>query len=154
MDSDILRDKGKLKDFLVKDTLIKDEGLDFDSSIRTIFDTTVKNLAAAWLIHVFMKYSEPEFHVRMKESYEYQGVKYVGFDFVTDMKTNHKKQWYIFRKLAPKCKDILIFNDVLFMDKILRLFALKGWKLQDHEIICMHRMIKSIREMIYPVSGI
>ena len=147
--SDILHNKSKLRDFLVEKTL-KEDDMDFDTSIRSIFDAIAKNFAAAWLIKCFTKYDESEFHRRMQETYMYNGVMYKGFDFINDMKTHHRKRWYLFTKLAPKVGDVLIFNDILFLNKIITLFEMKGWKLAHHEVQCIHHSILKVKSVVYP----
>ena len=146
--SDILHDKNKLKDFLIRGSVNNDD--DYDSNIKSMFDTIVKNFAAAWLIRCLTKYDEPEFHRRFEESYIYDGKEYKGFDFITDMKKHHKKTWYLFCKMAPKIGDVLLFDDMKFLHKVTRVLELKGWTLLFHEIQCIHHIILMIRKIVYP----
>lgn len=146
--SDILHDKNKLKDFLIEGSVEKNA--DYDSNIKSIFDPIIKNFAAAWLIKCLTKYDESEFHRRFSESYIFNGQRYKGFDFIADMEQHHKKMWFIFRKMAPKMGDVLLYDDMKFLHKVTSVLELKGWKLQFHEIQCIHHIILMIKKVVYP----
>jgi hypothetical protein len=110
-----------------------------DRFVSGFINKLITRYITTWLDDCFEKYTEQYFHIQMTQ----------GFNFMSDMQTNHPKKYYGFIKGARAMRHRYTVDP----DQILYAIQLKlkeqGWYLYPQEIMNVRAEIAALIDEIY-----
>lgn len=112
------------------------------------------------LTYYFNKYTEPQFHKRMKGQYlliikartpdeKPRQVVLNGFDFIGDLRKNHRVEYGTFISAATANKKYFQFNESDIITTLIQILRNKGWHLTDLELQCIRDNIRRLHNILY-----
>jgi len=115
--------------------------------------SSVMNQIISWIIACFNKYSEKDFHEKMRKGYTFQdgltGAIYpmYGFDFIEDWKANHKNTFDIIIPTMRKFK--VQINKEELHGLTLQALRKQGWMITEQETKALKVTITRLCNILY-----
>lgn len=111
--------------------------------------SVIEQRLVPYIIQLFDRYNEEDFHQKMRNMYVHNGKMYTGFNFIADWKRNHKYYWKIFIGAARVNRRFVRFNHESMLHKITSVMYMKGWTLYDYEIEGLSQTVRRIYNILY-----
>jgi hypothetical protein len=132
-------------------------------SFKGMYQKMMQNISKQFfhiIAYYFSKYSEAEFHRRMKQMYVLniksrdgkepdRQVVLKGFDWIGDWKKFHKTKFIFFIKSVKGSKDWFVFNEEQIFAIIMQLLDTKGWKITDEEKENIQKTVRRLYNILY-----
>lgn len=122
-------------------------------SIQNKFVSAIMTQIVSWILSCFNKYSEKQFHDKMKGEFNYRdgftGAVYPmrGFDFIDDWHKNHKST---FDKIIPVMQKLKTpINKTELHGLTLATIRKNGWHIEPHESECFRYTINRLYNILY-----
>ena len=110
-----------------------------DRFVSGFVNKLITHYIQGWLDDCFEKYSEEYFHLQMKQ----------GFNFMSDMRTNHSKKYHGFMKGARAMRHRYDVNPDQILSAIITKVNTQGWGLYPDEIAKLKAEIDALIREIY-----
>ena len=151
--------KELIKSYFKNNNVQTNERYDFKSMFKGMIAHITAELFNI-LSYYFNKYTEAQFHQKMKSQYvlrikarspseRERTVILNGFDFVGDIKRNHRTEFGTFLVAAQQYKKYFQFNEQDIVTTLLQILRNKGWTLKDHELQCVKDNIRRLHNILY-----
>ena len=121
----------------------------FLNMLRGNMTSLIEDKLIPYVAELFARYTEEDFHQKMRNMYLHNGKMYTGFNFIADWKRFHKYWWKVFVGTARVNRKFLRFNEESLLYKITTMFYMKGWTLYDYEIEGLRQTVHRIYNIMY-----
>ena len=132
-------------------------------SFKGMYQKMMQNITKQFfhiIAYYFGKYSEEEFHRRMKGSYVLtiksrdgieadRKVVLPGFDWIGDWRKFHKYKFMFFIKSVKEAKDWFVFNEEQIYNIIMQLLETKGWQVTEIEKENIKKTVRRLYNILY-----
>ena len=95
----------------------------FDAVVSNVVTSLLMQLFIPWIDYCFNKYSEDEFHKRMK----------AGFNFVQDMKENHIDRYTYIMKAVRRVRNRIKLDEEKLLVVVVHECNKRGWTITEWE---------------------
>lgn len=121
----------------------------FMNAFRSNVASVIEHRLIPYIIELFGRYTEDDFHTKMRNMYMHNGRMYTGFNFIADWKKNHKPYWKMSIGAARASKRLIKFNQDSMLHKITTVMYMNGWTLNDYEIEGLKQTVQRIYNIMY-----
>jgi hypothetical protein len=148
---DFVRPGGAITEFLLQEDIFNIDKTDhsFRNTLRSNLTSIIDHRLVPYIIELFDRYTEQDFHQKMRNMYLHNGKMYTGFNFIADWKKNHRYYWRMFVGAARVNRKFLKFNHDSLLHKITYIMYMKGWTLYDYEIEGLRQTVGRIYNIMY-----
>ena len=121
----------------------------FTNMLKGNLTSVIESKLIPYIIELFDRYSEEEFHKKMYNTYMHNGRMFTGFNFIADWKTNHRHYWKMFIGTVRTFHRFIRFNQESMVHKITTVMYMKGWTLSEYEIEGLRQTVSRIYNLMY-----